>query len=80
MHTMLTSTPRWSTTSFGDTTETSPAELSELGDHLTACRAASGRLGAVRCGIEAAHGFVSARFVTTLFVFAVLIGIALLAL
>ena len=56
----------WSTSSLGDSTDTSPGELSELGDHLHQCRRLSGRWASLRYGAEAVHGFVAARFVTTL--------------
>lgn len=66
--------PRWSTASFGDTADTSPMELSALGDHMDACRPLKGRLFAARCAAEAMHGFVASRLVTTLVVAALLIG------
>ncbi len=68
-------TPCWSTASFGDAADTSPTELSALGEHLDLCRSLSGRLFAVRCVAELTHGFVAARFVTTLVVVFVLIGL-----
>jgi hypothetical protein len=70
----------WSTTSFGDDPEASPIELSALGDHLQQCNGSSGRVVAMRCGAQRLHGFVAERFVTTLALLALLIGIALLAL
>jgi hypothetical protein len=73
-------TPSWSTASFSDTTDTSPIELSALGDHLDLCQGSRGRLFTLRCVGEAVHGFVAARFVTTLVVVALLIGVTSLAL
>ena len=64
----------WTTASFGSTPDTSPMELSALGDHLNQCRDAHGRLLAFQCLAERAHGFVSARFVTSLVVTILLIG------
>jgi len=71
--------PCWSTASFGDPADTSPMELSALGEHLHLCRTLSGRLFVLRCGAEAVQGFVASRFVTTLVVLSLLIGLGSLA-
>ena len=70
----------WSTASFGDAASTSPMELSALGEHLNLCRGARGRLFALHCVAQTMHGFVAARFVTTLVLVALLIGVASLVL
>lgn len=71
--------PRWSTTSFGDSTDTGPMELTALGEHVSLCRATSSRFGHLQCGVLTVHGLVSARLVTTLvLITAALIGAALL--
>ncbi|MDO9285233.1 MAG: hypothetical protein Q7U26_10080 [Aquabacterium sp.] len=70
--------PRWSTTSYGDTTDTGPQALTALGEHVSLCRAASSRFSRLHCGALAVHGLVAARFVTTLAVVAALIGAVLL--
>ncbi len=67
--------PFWSTASFGEPADTSPMELSVLGEHLDACKGTQGRLFALQCVGDALHGFVSARFVTTLVVVTSLIGV-----
>ncbi|MDO8419537.1 MAG: hypothetical protein Q7S90_05815 [Rubrivivax sp.] len=72
--------PRWSTACFGDSTDTTPMELTALGEHVSLCRAAGGRFSGLRCGIDAVHGMVASRFVTTLILATVLIGAVLLAL
>ncbi len=72
--------PFWSTASFGDSTETSPMELSALGEHLDLCKEKRSRWFAVQCVGEALNGFITARFVTTLVVATLLIGVALLVL
>ena len=64
----------WTTSSFGGAADTSPMELSALGEHLGHCKGLQGRLFALRCAVETMNGFVSARFVTTLVVVALLIG------
>lgn len=57
--------PYWSTASFGDTPDTSPMELSALGEHLDLCRGLRGRLFAARCRVEGVRGFVASHLVTT---------------
>jgi hypothetical protein len=74
MKTNSITTSAWTTSSFGGTTDTSPMELSALGEHLGQCKGVQGRLFALRCAVETMNGFVSARFVTTLVVVALLIG------
>jgi hypothetical protein len=65
----------WSTASFGEAPDTSPMELSALGKHLHLCRGSNGRLVALRCAAASLHGFVAARFVTTLVAVTLLIGL-----
>ena len=67
--------PPWSTASFGDATDTSPIELSVLGEHLDACTPAHGRWFALQCGVERMNCFVTARVVTTLALVALLMGL-----
>jgi hypothetical protein len=69
--------PCWSTSSFGNAADTSPIELSALGEHLASCRGAHGRLFELRRGAEAITGFVAAHQVTTLVTLAALAGVAL---
>lgn len=70
--------PSWSTASFGDTVDTSPMELSALGEHLDSCQGSRGRLFAWHCVAETMRGFVAARLVTTLMAVALLIGVTTL--
>lgn len=71
----------WTTSSFGDAADTSPMELSALGDHLSHCKSQSGRLFNLRCRAASVHSFVAARFVTTVVVLAAgLTGVAFLVL
>lgn len=63
-----TPSPSWSTTSFGGATDTSPMELSALGEHFDHCQGLRGRMFGLKCAAEAVHGFVVTRFVTTLVV------------
>jgi hypothetical protein len=69
--------PRWVTSSFGQPADTSPGELSSLGEHVARCRGAHGHWVALRCGAERLAGFVNTRRVSV----AVIVGaIAWLAL
>ncbi len=70
--------PNWTTASVGAHADTSPVELSVLGDHLGRCQTGRGRWFALRCAAEATHGLVAPRFVTTLVVAAVLLAIVTL--
>lgn len=79
MNTML-NIPRWSTSSFGGAVAPSPSDLASLGEHLNSCKGGNGRLAALRCGAQAVHGFAASRFVTTLAVAALLIGVSVLVL
>lgn len=81
MKNTVTIAPTWSTASFGHTTDTSPLELSALGAHLNLCQGQHGRLLALQNAAQRLHGFVSARFVTTLVTLLILvIGFAYLVL
>lgn len=80
MNHAATVNPSWTTASFGATVETSPMELSALGEHLYVCKAPHGHLFALHCVAESMHGFVAARFVTTIVVAALLIGVVFLML
>lgn len=71
--TTITSSP-WTTSSFGGAADTSPMELSALGDHLDLCREPHGAWFALRCFGESLHQFVASRFVTTLVVATFLMG------
>lgn len=76
MNSHVISHPSWSTTSFGGPTDTSPMELSALGEHFNHCQCSRGRLFALRCAADAVHGFVVTRFVTTLVVVVGLFAVA----
>lgn len=66
MNTKILAGPCWSTSSFGAEPLPSATEVSALGEHLHVCRRLSGRLFTLECRAQALHGFVAARFVTTL--------------
>lgn len=70
--------PSWSTSTFSSQADTSPMELSALGEHLGRCQTLRGPLFALRCAVDATHGLVAPRFVTTLVVAATLLAAAVL--
>jgi hypothetical protein len=72
--------PNWSTSTFSNSADTSPMELSALGEHLGHCKGAHERLFTLHCVGETLNGFLSPRLVTTLVAAALLIGVASLAL
>lgn len=74
-----TPAPNWSTSTFSTSADTSPMELSALGEHLGHCQGVNGRLFALHCVADTMNGFLAARLVTTLVVAALLIGVASLA-
>jgi hypothetical protein len=76
---MSAAAPIWRTASFGDSTDTLPMELSELGEHMDSCKGAHGRLFALQCAGEVLNRFIATRFVTTLVVATFVIGGAALA-
>ena len=76
MNNPVIASPFWSTASFGQAVDTSPMELSALGEHLDQCQGSRGRLFTLRCVAETMNAFLASRFVTTVVVFALLIGIA----
>lgn len=67
----MSAAPRWTTSSYGESAETKPAELEALREHLTQCSATDGRLAALHCGWLRLQGFVVSRLVTTLALLAV---------
>lgn len=66
----------WSTASFGGSPDTSPVELSSLGEHLGLCKSPRGHLFALHCAAETMHSFMLTRFVTTSVAIVLLIGLA----
>ena len=66
----------WATASTDEVAETSPMELSALGEHVDRCNGSRGRLFAARCAADAVVGFIAPRFVTTVVVIAFILGIA----
>jgi hypothetical protein len=67
------SAPFWATAA--GSTDTSPLELSALGDHVGHCNGSRGRMFALRCAADAFAGFIAPRFVTTLVVVLIVFGV-----
>ena len=80
MTTESSSIPRWATASYGDVADTSPGELTALGQHLAVCSESRGSFSGLRRTADAVHGFAAPRFVTTLVLASALIVLALLVL
>jgi hypothetical protein len=64
----------WSTSSFAEAPDSSPMELSSLQDHVLVCQGLRGPWFSARCRLEALHGFVVCRLVTTVVAASALVG------
>lgn len=80
MHSSTANSPRWSTASIADASDTAPMELRELGAHVDRCNGSRERGFLLRCAADAVHDFVAPRFVTTLCIAGAVIGLAALVL
>lgn len=80
MHSQAATSPRWTTASIADASDTAPMELRELGDHVNRCKVSRSRWFALRCVADAVHDFIAPRFVTTLVIASAVIGVAALVL
>lgn len=76
MHTRPIKISSWSTSSFGNTADTSSGELASLGNHLSSCKGLHGKFFTARCVAEVIDGHIKARFVTTLVLATAAIGIS----
>lgn len=75
MNTPYAASACWTTSSFGDHTETSPGELAILSEHLSLCQRANHRLFLLQCYVEAMASYAASRVVTTLVVCTLLIAV-----
>jgi hypothetical protein len=80
MNAQANTLPRWATSTFAAGTDTSPMELRELSAHVDRCNGSRGRWFQARCAVDAVHGFVAPRFVTSLVVAASVFGAVALVL
>lgn len=75
MNTHVIVASSWSTASGGNAADVSPIEFSALRAHLDLCNKSHGGLFALQHVAKTMRGFVTGRFVTTLSVLALLIGV-----
>lgn len=66
----------WATSSFADTADTTPMELSALGAHVDRCNGSRGRMFRLQCAADSMIAFVAPRLVTTVVVVALVFGVA----
>lgn len=66
---------RWSTACFAQREPKGEAELLGLGDHLQLCKVAHARWFAWRCATERMSGFAAARFVSSVLLLALALGL-----
>ena len=76
MTTHSTPSTTWRTASLADSSGLATGDTSALGDHLDVCRRCSGTFLAIQRSAELVHGFFTSRFVTTLVLIAVVIGLS----
>jgi predicted NAD-dependent protein-ADP-ribosyltransferase YbiA (DUF1768 family) len=68
----------WSTASFGDAADTSPMEMTELGQHMQQCSQPRSHWLLLRSGVDSVHQGLVARFVTSLALMVALVGTAVM--
>ena len=68
------SAPSWETSSDSESPDTTPMQLSALGEHLTHCSRPHGRFAALQWSAEVLHAFVLGRLVTTVAVVLTVLG------
>lgn len=65
----------WATASIADAADTSPMELSALGDHVDHCNGSRSRWFTVQCAADRLLGFMAPRFVTTVVLVVIVFGV-----
>ena len=75
MHSPTTTRHKWCTAAHSDNAKSARADLAALGEHLSACPQLHRHLLTLHGAAEAMNGFVATRFVSTLLVFALVIGL-----
>ena len=68
--------PRWTTSTAAEAGDTTPAELDELGAHVSRCNGCRGRWFTLRCLADSVNDFVAGRLVTTMIIAGAIIGVA----
>ncbi len=70
----------WATASFADAADTTPLELSALGEHIDHCNGSRSRMFALQCAADSLLAFIAPRFVTTTVLVVFAFGVASLVL
>jgi hypothetical protein len=65
----------WSTASDGRSTDTLPGDMSALGEHLDNCQSTHRHLLTLHCAAQTMRGFMAARFVTTVVLVVIFVGV-----
>lgn len=75
MTTFTYSPYRWRTASNGLVADTSPGDLETLGEHLGNCQNTHRHWLTLRCAAQNLRGFMAARFVTTVVLVTLFLGV-----
>ncbi len=75
MQNTITTRLAWCTAAHNDSAKSTHADLAALGDHLNACPQLNRHLLTLHGATDFMNGFVATRFVSTLLVFALVIGL-----
>lgn len=75
MHSPTTTRHTWCTAAHSDKTKSARADLIALGEHMSTCPQLHRHLLKLQGATEVMNCFVATRFVSTLLVFAVIIGL-----
>ena len=75
MHSPITTRLAWCTAARNDSAKSTRADLAALGEHLNACPQLNRHLLTLHGATEFMNGFVATRFVSTILVFALVIGL-----
>ena len=67
--------PGWSTSSLESAPDQTPAELAALATQLSNCASSRGPFFRIRSAVDTADGLARARFVTTIVLVAVAVGV-----
>lgn len=77
MHSPATARHTWCTSAHSDDAKSTLSDLAALGEHMSTCPQLHRHLLKLHGATEAMNGFVATRFVSTLLVFAFIIGLGI---
>lgn len=75
MNSPATTSHKWCTASNSDSAKSTRADLAALGEHMNTCPQLHRHLLSLQGATEVMNGFVATRFVSTLLVLALLVGL-----